>query len=78
MTDEEFEDYCFENEFYQHKSPVCPYCKEEVEMDPYSLYSEVEEELYECPHCEKTFKLTIEQLWRYTTTPIKKEAEKEN
>lgn len=73
---EDIEDYICDNEELTVDKIVCPYCKQEQECEPEFLYEEREDELFECQNCAKTFLLSSEIDWWYTTVPIKKEVKK--
>ncbi len=60
------------------KTPICPYCKEKVYPDEYTIGFAVnenfhnKEQLYEmCPHCEKDFKIRVYLSVEYTTKKMK-------
>ena len=77
VNNEDITSYIYENEQYQEKEIICPYCKyEHIEVDPNILYTEVDSVKFECEMCGRKFLLESGFDWWYTTTPIESEIEK--
>ena len=64
------------NQEWKNEEIICPYCKEENELEPDNLYKERDEEEFVCQNCGRKFNLTSGYEWWYTTTPIVEEVEK--
>ena len=59
----------FENKHENEDSTICPYCDYEFE-DCCDVYEEMDDEEMECRGCGKTFLLTVEVEYKYSTSKM--------
>lgn len=77
ITEKDINDYIYRNECFKEDNIVCPYCGFiDSEIDPVTLYSEIDNKKCKCECCGKTFLLTASFDWWYTTTPTEEETKK--